>query len=84
METKSQVHYTPQASPTFQRPAWRLSPQTGWPLRTVTPLLVRWAFSAWGSISSPPRSDHWLQRSARAWRRRAESGCALCPAEGRR
>ena len=45
---------------TFQRPsARRLSPQTGWPWRTLTPLLVRWALMAWGKVSSPPRSDHW-------------------------
>lgn len=41
--TLIQVYYTPEGSPTFQRPSgWRLSPQTGWPLKTVTPLLVRW------------------------------------------
>lgn len=81
METNLQVHYTRGSSPTFQHPsAWRLSPETGWPLRTLTPLLVRWALRAWGNVSSPPRSDHWLQRSARAWRISAESGCGLRPA----
>lgn len=59
MEAPTEGSLHSRGSPTFQRPsAWRLSPQTGWPLSTVTPPLVRWVASAWGNVSRPPRRDH--------------------------
>lgn len=67
--------------PTCQRPSWRRRRlRRGAWQRSSTPRGRRKAASASGSVSIPRRSDHWLQRSARARRLSPDSAPRSCPA----
>lgn len=65
---RTQVSWHPHhQGPTCQRPSgWRRRRCRGAWQRSSTPRGRRKAARAWARLSIPPRSDHWLQRSARA------------------
>uniref|UniRef100_A0A8B9BPJ9 Beta-1,4-galactosyltransferase n=1 Tax=Anser brachyrhynchus TaxID=132585 RepID=A0A8B9BPJ9_9AVES len=67
--------------PTCHRPSWRRRRlRRGAWQRSSTPRGRRKAASASGRLSIPRRSDHWLQRSARACRLSPDSAPRSCPA----